>query len=74
MVDVERAGEEMSDNKDKSQLSDIGDEIMHHSEYSPTCSLIVPGDCMEEDLKDVDCPECLTKFENIKQRRAKVRA
>lgn len=55
------------------QLSDLGDKAIHHSEQYPTCELSAPGDFMEEDLKDVDCPECLARLERLKQRRAKAR-
>lgn len=54
-------------------LSDIGDKAIHHSEYNPTCSLNAPGDWMEEEMEDVDCPECVAHFERLKQRRAKAR-
>jgi hypothetical protein len=55
------------------QLSDVGDKVIHHSEYNPRCSLIVPGDCMQEEMNKVDCPECLAHFKQLRQRRAKAR-
>ena len=58
------------DNNDS--LSDLGDKAMHHWHLFE-CSLDAPGDYAEEEVKDVDCPECLAKFENLKQRRAKIR-
>lgn len=61
----------MSDEKE--ELSDLGDKVLHHSEYNPTCSLNAPGDWMEDEVRDVDCPECLANFESLKQRRARAR-
>lgn len=62
----------MSDtNNDK--LSDLGDKALHHSEYNINCTLNAPGDWSEDELSDVDCPECLVYFERLKQRRAKAR-
>jgi hypothetical protein len=60
-------------NDEQEQLSDLGDKALHHSEYNDTCSLNAPGDYMEDEVADVDCPECLAKFENLKQRRARAR-
>lgn len=54
-------------------LSDIGDEIMSHYEYNSECSLNVPGDPAQQELSNVDCPECLAKVETIRQRRARAR-
>lgn len=61
----------MSESEDK--LSDLGDKAIHHSEYHPTCTLIAPGDCMQEDMENVNCPECLAHFENLRQRRQRAR-
>lgn len=62
----------MSDSEDK--LSDIGDKVLHHSEYRPqSCSLNAPGDWMEEEMENVDCPECLSYYEDLRQRRARAR-
>jgi hypothetical protein len=63
-------GETVNDND---KLSDLGDKVLHHFEFHPTCSLNAPGDYMEEDVADVDCPECLAYLENLKQRRARAR-
>jgi hypothetical protein len=60
-------------NDKQEQLSDLGDKALHHSEYNSTCSLNAPGDYMEDEVQDVDCPECLAKFENLRQRRARAR-
>lgn len=57
----------------KDKLSDLGDKAIHHWEYYPTCTLNAPGDWMEEDMKDVDCPECLAHCENLRQRRQRAR-
>lgn len=54
-------------------FSDLGDKAIHHSEYNSTCSLNAPGDYMEEDLEDVDCPECIAHFESLRRRRARAR-
>jgi len=62
--------ETMSDNE---ELSDLGDKALHHFEFYPTCSLSAPGDCVEEKVADVNCPECLAYLENLKQRRARAR-
>jgi hypothetical protein len=56
------------------KLSDLGDEVLHHSEHRlEQCSLNAPGDWMEEEIKDVDCPECLAYYENLRQRRQRAR-
>jgi hypothetical protein len=69
-VGEEAEREVMSDSGHK--LSDLGDEALHHW-HLYNCSLDAPGDWAEEEVEDVNCPECLAHFERLKQRRAKAR-
>jgi hypothetical protein len=57
---------------DEDNLSDLGDKAMHHW-HMFECALDAPGDFAEEEVKDVDCPQCLAKFEDLKQWRARAR-
>jgi len=54
------------------ELSDLGDKAMHDWHLFE-CTPAAPGDYGEEEVGLVGCPECLAKFEDLKQRRARAR-
>jgi hypothetical protein len=53
-------------------LNDLGEPALSHYDLR-RCSLNAPGDWSVDEVKDVDCPECLESFEQLRKRQREAR-
>jgi hypothetical protein len=53
------------------ELNDLGLPMLTHWVEEP-CRAVAPGDTVVDEAGDVDCLDCLSYFERIKQRQRKM--
>ena len=53
-------------------MNDLGLPAFSHWEMFQ-CDLTAPGDIAVDEVQDVDCPECLKRFKELRDRQIKAR-